>query len=310
MTFFQEANKKVDSESLYENKANGLGLNGEIEVASLPDTNKGFIIPRANQKSSNNSVSLSESEMREIIGDFESKKEPEYLDQVMDWWSNSFTESSKAAAEKRKSIRNPTFKGQTIDAIGATALGTMDEGERATTVAREFAKANDLDDRYEDTLRHVLMGGLIAPKKKFGAALKSLDFEDLGKQVSSGIMNRRKTNNLNKFDLIGKFVDLFAREGPVEKANFDAGTQEPLNESSVDIENNVFGRLLREKLRREGHTDPEHFEEAARMAVYGMANQEINEYSMVEGALKSSIKGIGKAGDILKIGPMLSKVPE
>ena len=83
-------------------KANGLGLNGEIEVASLPDTNKGFIIPRANQRVSNNSVSLSESEMREIIGDFESKKEPEYLDQVMDWWSNSFTESSKAAAEKKK----------------------------------------------------------------------------------------------------------------------------------------------------------------------------------------------------------------
>ena len=304
MTFFQEVNKKVDTDSLYENKANGLGLNGEIEVASLPDTNKGFIIPRANQGSSNNSVSLSESEMREIIGDFESKKEPEYLDQVMDWWSNSFTESSKAAAEKRKSIRNPTFKGQTIDAIGATALGTMDEGERATNVAREFAKANKLDDRYEDTLRHVLMGGLIAPKKKFGAALKSLDFEDLGKQVSSAIMNRRKTDNLNKFDLIGKFVDLFAREGPVER------TQEPLNESSIDIENNVFGRLLREKLRREGHTDPEHFEEAARMAVYGMANQEINEYSMVEGALKSSIKGIGKAGDILKIGPTLSKVPE
>lgn len=289
---------------MYENKANGLGLNGEIEVASLPDTNKGFIIPRANQRVSNNSVSLSESEMREIIGDFESKKEPEYLDQVMDWWSNSFTESSKAAAEKRKSIRNPTFKGQTIDAIGATALGTMDEGERATNVAREFAKANKLDDRYEDTLRHVLMGGLIAPKKKFGAALKSLDFEDLGKQLSSGIMNRRKTDNLNKFDLIGKFVDLFAREGRVER------TQEPLNESSIDIENNVFGRLLREKLRREGHTDPEHFEEAARMAVYGMANQEINEYSMVEGALKSSIKGIGKAGDILKIGPTLSKVPE
>ena len=304
MTFFQEVNKKVDTDSLYENKANGLGLNGEIEVASLPDTNKGFIIPRANQKVSNSSVSLSESEMREIIGDFESKKEPEYLDQVMDWWSNSFTESSKAAAEKRKSIRNPTFKGQTIDAIGATALGTMDEGERATNVAREFAKANKLDDRYEDTLRHVLMGGLIAPKKKFGAALKSLDFEDLGKQVSSAIMNRRKTDNLNKFDLIGKFVDLFAREGPVER------TQEPLNESSIDIENNVFGRLLREKLRREGHTDPEHFEEAARMAVYGMANQEINEYSMVEGALKSSIKGIGKAGDILKIGPTLSKVPE
>ena len=165
-------------------------------------------------------------------------------------------------------------------------------------------KANKLDDRYEDTLRHVLMGGLIAPKKKFGAALKSLDFEDLGKQLSSGIMNRRKTDNLNKFDLIGKFVDLFAREGRVER------TQEPLNESSIDIENNVFGRLLREKLRREGHTDPEHFEEAARMAVYGMANQEINEYSMVEGALKSSIKGIGKAGDILKIGPTLSKVPE
>jgi|TARA_R110002049_G_scaffold68955_1_gene178744 hypothetical protein len=304
MTFFQEVNKKVDTDSLYENKANGLGLNGEIEVASLPDTNKGFIIPRANQRVSNNSVSLSESEMREIIGDFESKKEPEYLDQVMDWWSNSFTESSKAAAEKRKSIRNPTFKGQTIDAIGATALGTMDEGERATNVAREFAKANKLDDRYEDTLRHVLMGGLIAPKKKFGAALKSLDFEDLGKQLSSGIMNRRKTDNLNKFDLIGKFVDLFAREGRVER------TQEPLNESSIDIENNVFGRLLREKLRREGHTDPEHFEEAARMAVYGMANQEINEYSMVEGALKSSIKGIGKAGDILKIGPTLSKVPE
>lgn len=304
MTFFQEVNKKVDTDSLYENKANGLGLNGEIEVASLPDTNKGFIIPRANQRVSNNSVSLSESEMREIIGDFESKKEPEYLDQVMDWWSNSFTESSKAAAEKRKSIRNPTFKGQTIDAIGATALGTMDEGERATNVAREFAKANKLDDRYEDTLRHVLMGGLIAPKKKFGAALKSLDFEDLGKQVSSAIMNRRKTDNLNKFDLIGKFVDLFAREGRVER------TQEPLNESSIDIENNVFGRLLREKLRREGHTDPEHFEEAARMAVYGMANQEINEYSMVEGALKSSIKGIGKAGDMLKIGPILSKVPE
>ena len=304
MTFFQEVNKKVDTDSLYENKANGLGLNGEIEVASLPDTNKGFIIPRANQRVSNNSVSLSESEMREIIGDFESKKEPEYLDQVMDWWSNSFTESSKAAAEKRKSIRNPTFKGQTIDAIGATALGTMDEGERATNVAREFAKANKLDDRYEDTLRHVLMGGLIAPKKKFGAALKSLDFEDLGKQLSSGIMNRRKTDNLNKFDLIGKFVDLFAREGRVERE------KEDLNESSIDIENNVFGRLLREKLRREGHTDPEHFEEAARMAVYGMANQEINEYSMVEGALKSSIKGIGKAGDMLKIGPTLSKVPE
>ena len=304
MTFFQEVNKKVDTDSLYENKANGLGLNGEIEVASLPDTNKGFIIPRANQGSSNNSVSLSESEMREIIGDFESKKEPEYLDQVMDWWSNSFTESSKAAAEKRKSIRNPTFKGQPMDAIGATALGTMDEGERAITVAREFAKANKLDDRYEDTLRHVLMGGLMSPKKKFGAALKSLDFEDLGKQVSSAIMNRRKTDNLNKFDLIGKFVDLFAREGRVERE------KEDLNESSIDIENNVFGRLLREKLRREGHTDPEHFEEAARMAVYGMANQEINEYSMVEGALKSSIKGIGKAGDILKIGPMLSKVPE
>jgi len=266
--FFETLNKNVGQDELYKDKADALGLNEvQTDVASLP--------PKGNIETKGFFVRPTES-VADLIGDFESKQEPEFLQKVMGWWSDAFTESSKLAAEKRKNIRKPKFKGQKIDAIGAQALGTFDEGQRAINVAREFAKANNLSDQYEDTLRHILMGGLMAPKKSFKQALKSLDFEDLGKQISTGIMNRRKSEPESDRDLITKFSNLFAREGRLEKEG------EGLNESSIDIENNVFGRMLREKLRREGHTDPEHFEEAARMAVYGMANEEVNEYSFVD----------------------------
>lgn len=298
MRFFETLNNTVGQDELYKDKADALGLNEvQTDVASLPPKGnietKGFISPR----NIAGGLARPTESIANLIGDFESRQEPEFLQKVMGWWSDAFTKASKMSSEKRKNIRNPKFKGQAIDAIGAQALGTFDEGERAINVAREFAKANNLSDQYEDTLRHILMGGLMAPKKSFKQALKSLDFEDLGKQVSTGIMNRRKIESENKIDLIAKFNNLFAREGRLEKEG------EPLNESSVDIENNVFGRMLREKLRREGHTDPEHFEEAARMAVYGLANEEVNEYSFVDvRGYNNSLKD--------RFSPVLSIAPE
>ena len=298
MRFFETLNKNVGQDELYKDKADALGLNEvQTDVASLPPKGnietKGLLSPR----NIVGGLTRPTESIANLIGDFESKQEPEFLQKVMGWWSDSFTEASKLAAEKRKNIRNSKFKGQTIDAVGAQALGTFDEGERAIKIAREFAKANNLSDKYEDTLRHILMGGLMAPEKSFKQALKSLDFEDLGKQVSTSIMNRRKSKPKNKIDLIAKFNNLFAREGRLEKEG------EPLNESSIDIENNVFGRMLREKLRREGHTDPEHFEEAARMAVYGMANEEVNEYSFVDvRGYNNSLKD--------RFSPVLSITPE
>ena len=114
-------------------------------------------------------------------------------------------------------------------------LGVEDERERALSAGKAR-----LRDDYNDTLNHILLGGLTTPE----------GFEPR-KALANALMNVRETG-LSNVPLIGKFV-----EGPSV-------------EDRIDINNNNFGTALARKMMEEGTYTQDAFIERAIQYIEGM----------------------------------------
>ena len=103
----------------------------------------------------------------------------------------------------------------------AKLLGVEDEKNLANDVARNWARENRLEDNAEDTLRHILLGGLLqnVPKTQ---GLYGEHGEDILGRMGKGIARQ--------------FID----RGP-----FGLGREGTDKESLIDIANNNFGGELR-----------------------------------------------------------------
>ena len=120
----------------------------------------------------------------------------------------------------------------------AKLLGVEDEKDLANAVAYKWARENRLEDNAEDTLRHILLGGLLqnVPKTQ---GLYGEHGEDILGRMGKGIARQ--------------FID----RGP-----FGLGREGTDKESLIDIVNNNFGGKLREQ-----YTSKEMFISAAKEAV-------------------------------------------
>lgn len=104
-----------------------------------------------------------------------------------------------------------------VENTGATILGKREEMQKAFSYARNYARNNRTEDQYEDTMRHVLLGGLYA-----GGPDDNV-LEKIGSKIASG------------------FAD-YKEKGAVAAENI-----EPVDrfESAIDLNNNQYGRALR-----------------------------------------------------------------
>ena len=118
-----------------------------------------------------------------------------------------------------------------VQKLAAQALGVKDEAVFADQTANKWARKNKYEDNAEDTLRHILLGGLMqsVPGEGIGR---------IGKGIAGMLINRREE------------IDDKNRK-----------------ESRIDIVNNNFGKALRQQLVDEKDTSVESFVTAAQKAV-------------------------------------------
>jgi|TARA_R100000315_G_scaffold60727_1_gene37755 hypothetical protein len=119
-------------------------------------------------------------------------------------------------------------------------LGVEDERERALSEGKMWMSELGLRADYNDTLNHILLGGLTTPE----------GFEPR-KALANALINVRETG-LSNVPLIGKFV-----EGPSV-------------EDRIDINNNDFGTALARKMMEEGTYTQDAFIERAKQYIEGM----------------------------------------
>ncbi len=121
---------------------------------------------------------------------------------------------------------------QKLQSKVAKRLGVEDEKDLANAVAYKWARENRLEDNAEDTLRHILLGGLL--------------------------QNVPKTQGLygeHGEDILGRMGKGIARQ----LINWREGTDK---ESLIDIANNNFGGKLRNQ-----HTSKQRFIDEAKKVV-------------------------------------------
>ena len=123
-------------------------------------------------------------------------------------------------------------------------LGVDDERALAIKTAQDWQTENQYEDAPEDTLRHMLLGGLTTPEGL-----------EPRKALANALMNVRETG-LSNVPIIGRFV-----EGPSV-------------EDRIDINNNNFGTALARKMMDDGTYTPEAFIETAKRYVTWMAQGE------------------------------------
>ena len=127
---------------------------------------------------------------------------------------------------------------QKLQSKVAKRLGVEDEKDLANAVAYKWARENRLEDNAEDTLRHILLGGLLqnVPKTQ---GLYGEHGEDILGRMGKGIARQ--------------FID----RGP-----FGLGREGTDKESLIDIANNNFGGKLRNQ-----HTSKQRFIDEAKKVV-------------------------------------------
>ena len=131
---------------------------------------------------------------------------------------------------------------QKLQGLVAQALGVKDESDFAIKVSDDWAKENKYEDNASDTLRHIILGGL----------MQSVPGEGIGR-IGKGIARK------------------FINYGPVVGGqNF--GREGTDKESLIDIANNDFGRVLRQQLVDKENTSVENFVDAAKNVVTNLLN--------------------------------------
>ena len=107
------------------------------------------------------------------------------------------------------------LNSQKLQGLVARGLGVKDESDFAIKIADDWAIKNKYEDNAADTLRHILLGGL----------MQSVPGEDILGRMGKGIARQ------------------FINRGP-----FGLGREGTDKESLIDIDNNNFGKVLRQRL--------------------------------------------------------------
>ena len=125
------------------------------------------------------------------------------------------------ALERKYGTRNID---QVIQKATADVFGVREQGEKAQEIAYNFAKENEFmdNDKSEDTLRHILGGGFMA-NEKLGFAMYNLKENPYVNMIYGG----------------------FKGQG------FTLPTGEAKQEAEIDLNNNEFGKALRQKYPNE-----------------------------------------------------------
>jgi hypothetical protein len=125
------------------------------------------------------------------------------------------------ALERKYGTRNID---QIIQKATADVFGVREQGEKAQEIAYNFAKENEFidNDKSEDTLRHILGGGFMA-NEKLGFAMYNLKENPYVNMIYGG----------------------FKGQG------FTLPTGEAKREAEIDLNNNEFGKALRQKYPNE-----------------------------------------------------------
>ncbi len=125
---------------------------------------------------------------------------------------------------------NRLVDNQSLQRKVAAGLGISDVAKRADILSEQWAQKNDMSESARDTLRHVLLGGMVQPTSKdfMGANISQVINPAMGKAMAASLINRREGNVL---------------------------TGEGVNtESKIDVNNNDYGKML-----RSAFTDEEQF---------------------------------------------------
>jgi len=130
-----------------------------------------------------------------------------------------------------REFKNPsTSFWNMAEMIGSTVTGSTDAMEKAYSYSNNWNRANNAGDNYEDTFRHTLLGGLYNPVAGFYADKK----EGFHKYVEGkGKIGLEKAKG---------FLGLETDPEGVEVA------EAIITESDIDLNNNIFGRRLREMI--------------------------------------------------------------
>ena len=110
-------------------------------------------------------------------------------------------------------------------------FGVREQGEKAQEIAYDFARENEFmdDDKSEDTLRHILGGGFMADEK-LGFAVYNLKENPYVNMIYGGLKGFITQGNAKGFTL---------------------PTGEAQQEAEIDLNNNEFGKALRQKYPNE-----------------------------------------------------------
>ena len=122
----------------------------------------------------------------------------------------------------------------------AEMLGIKKATDLATSTAREWSSENKYEDYMDDTLRHILLGGLLVPEK---------GKMDVGKRIGGALINVREWSPSEDYS----------------------------PEDLIDINNNDFGAALRRDMMERGEDSPEDFIEMAKRYVTQMGQGERGE---------------------------------
>ena len=125
------------------------------------------------------------------------------------------------ALERKYGTRNID---QVIQKATADVFGVREQGEKAQEIAYNFAKQNKFkdNDKSEDTLRHIIGGGLMADKK-LGFAVYNLKENPYVNMIYGGLKGQ----------------------------GFTLPTGKAKQEGEIDLNNNEFGKALRQKYPNE-----------------------------------------------------------
>lgn len=113
---------------------------------------------------------------------------------------------------------------QIIQKKVADIFGVREQGEKAQNIAYDFARKQNFkdDDKSEDTLRHILGGGFMADKK-----------------LGFAVYNMKENPYIN------------AAYGVMKGEGFNLPEGKAKREGEIDLNNNEFGRALRQKYPNE-----------------------------------------------------------
>jgi hypothetical protein len=133
-----------------------------------------------------------------------------------------------------------------LENIGASVLGKRDDAAKALTYARDYAEANKAEDNIEDTMRHILLGGL------YSGDPDQNRFQQVLSDTARGFADYKETS-------------VIEAKGVPTEAQIEA---------KIDLNNNQYGGALR-KLYKDEDEFVDKVEEIMNLFIAGKATPKL-----------------------------------